>query len=205
MKPMTPDNLMPFVRLHAKQRAARVRCWVKGVSMYGLTLLALTGTLYWILPGPEQAIGQELGQLQTQIQAIRERDQAIRPRLEQARKVLGVSATVTGQPDWSILLAALAKSLDDEVVLSQCRLNKKLNAAASNNANTTPLAESYTLSIRGFGRSQDAVSLLANRLESYGLFNSVTLVKATSERYLTGNAIAFVLDCSLGSQPRGGL
>src|SRR5205823_4177490 len=97
----------------------------------------------------------------------------------------------------SILLAVLADTLGDEVVFEKCALERvipqappapALTPAAQAGKPATPALKapkappplpSWTLRASGLGRDPQAVSQFILRLESSGLFDSVTLLKTS--------------------------
>jgi len=136
----------------------------------------------------------------------------LRKELAATRWRLDSARGVGQQPDWSVMLALLAEGLGHDVVLKSCELNQvltPLTGAGRGPAVSTPGRQdpsdkkehevTFALMVTGFGRSQTAVSQFVLRLERSGLFDSVRLIDANRQPFLNGKAIAFQLECSLGS------
>ena len=107
------------------------------------------------------------------------------------------------RPDWSVVLALLARNLDDDLVLKRCKLEPEVvrKAAASPQHAAGAQADEpkrFSLEIAGLGRSQKAISHFVLRLERTNLFQKVTLVKTNREPFVTGRAMAFQIRCLLG-------
>jgi Tfp pilus assembly protein PilN len=96
------------------------------------------------------------------------------------------------QPDWSILLALLASTLEDEIVLRSVRL---VSGAAEEGDQRE--AGAPNLDFAGLGQSQAAVSRFVLRLEEISLFRSVKLLDTRREPFLDGHAITFRVECVL--------
>ena len=60
---------------------------------------------------------------------------------------------------------------------------------------------SFLIRLVGYARSQAAVSQFVLRLEAAGLFDRVTVMRTAREPFLDDQAIAFHLQCLLGSDP----
>jgi hypothetical protein len=91
--------------------------------------------------------------------------------------------------DWSVLLALLAETTRDEVVLRRCRLS----AGAGRAPRVGP--PRGTLEVDGFGSTQSAVSDFVLRLEHTQLFRYVKLIETRREPLGTGFAVAFRIEC----------
>ena len=70
-------------------------------------------------------------------------------------------------------------------------------AAAVRPATPGEEAKEFSINIEGLGRSNSAVSEFVLRLESLGLFDSVVLQKGTRETFLSGEAVAFRIQCGI--------
>jgi hypothetical protein len=56
----------------------------------------------------------------------------------------------------------------------------------------------YTLTLRGLGRTQSAVSQFVLRLEKLGPFDRVKLIDTRREPFLENEAFAFHVECDMG-------
>ena len=203
---MTSDNLMPTDRLIQKRSRNRLRVWITLCSVYATILVASFVVCYLTWGRNGAAITNEL---EATVQKTRESTRLIaklRHELTEVQAALEASRAMGDQPDWSILLALLAKELGDEVVLDHCRLicldegdrHGSQNTAISTNpaAANVPLGQRrYELSLGGFGRTQTAVSRFVLRLEHIELFGKVKLTKCNRQPFLAGEAVAFRIQC----------
>ncbi len=125
---------------------------------------------------------------------------------------LAVDQAVNGQPDWSMLLASVARLRGDDVVLKSCGLDAAAETIREKPPEkvadkTTPVASPAPMTLparaivrlQGYGRSQAAVGQFVLRLEQTGLFDDVLLVKTNREPFLDDHAMSFQLECQLKS------
>jgi hypothetical protein len=125
--------------------------------------------------------------------------------LATAERTLKANRAVGNQPDWSLLLALLARNLGDQVVLSQCELKPDVPGEAAVGAagasdQPRPARGGFILKLAGYGETQPDVSRFVLNLERAGLFDQVRLVRTSSRAFLSASAIAFELECGLGGQ-----
>ncbi|KPK79721.1 MAG: hypothetical protein AMJ81_12915 [Phycisphaerae bacterium SM23_33] len=203
---MIRANLIPAARQEAKQQRARRRAWLGVCGAYAgllLTGYALCAAA-WGADG--RGLQDQLANEEADIKTSKAELGTLHQKLEQARRKLQANRAVGDQPDWSVLLAVLASSLDDELVLTLCKLHELGQPAEPRppmRARGVPPAaapagqEQFLLTIGGYARSQAAVSQFVLRLERGRLFRTVNLLKANREPFLAGSAVAFRVECSL--------
>ena len=197
---------MPAHRREHKKRRARVRVWAAGCGVYAALLLAGYVVCLGAPGGDRGVLDGRLGETAERTENSNRQINALRPKLAQARLTLAGNRAVGDQPDWSVVLALLAKSLDDDLVLSRCQLRPATSrqtragthtsAASAGQAASKP--KQFVLEVSGLGHSQKAVSRFVLRLEQANLFNKVTLVKTNREPLMAGKAISFQVTCLLG-------
>ena len=194
---MRSRNLIPPSRLFQRQTRRVLRRWVLIVAIYAGALLAGYGVLQGRMnvgvhdgSGELQAASQVIAQGRKILDAQQRRLSAVL--IEQA-----ANRSVGHQPDWSILLSALAGELGDEVVFRGCRVECALPAGTG-----TAVNQQAAVKLDGLGKTQQSVSKFILRLEESGLFDQVKLVRTTREAMGDATAIAFQLTCSLAA--RGG-
>jgi hypothetical protein len=117
---------------------------------------------------------------------------------------LGVSlrsvSDVTEHPDWSYLLAAVARALGDDVVLGAF---DAVAAPAATNATTAAPAPSdgdltpRRFTLTGVARSHAAVTQFVLRVESLRLFAKVSIAQAAPKPMRGADGIGFQLVCVL--------
>ena len=197
-------NLIPSGRLAAKQRHARLRVWVALCCGYAVILSAGVGICYAMWARHDTGLSDKI---ESTARQISESDRAIRKyrrELPQVQAALEASEAMGNQPDWSKLLVLLAEELGEQVVLNECKLSL-LDGDVSGGPQTSasylkevPLGQRrYKLSISGFGQTQTGVSRFVLRLEHIELFDEVRLMKSDRQPFLTGEAVAFNIECSI--------
>jgi len=204
---MISANLIPAKKLARKRCRSHLRVWIFICCVYGLLLLEGTVIGYGLWYRDDKALA---GQVEALSQEIKNATRSIRDaqsRLAEAQAALAASREVRSQPDWSILLATLARQLRDEVVLNGCKLTPVKSGPPAEGGNTepgasepreAPLAQrNYQLTLSGLGRTQTAVSKFVLRLEHIDLFSEVRLTKSNRRPFLGGEAVAFRIDCSI--------
>ena len=200
---MVNANLIPAKRQQAKRRRRRYRMWVLLCAAYSLLLLGAYGLCRGVWGEGDDALDGELAKVATGIRVCQARLQALRTEQLRAQAKLEANQAVGNQPDFSALLALLSESLDDEVVLKKCQLGRGLQASTvagllgSPRAAPPPAGDALALLVTGYGRSQAAVASFVLRLEQAELFGKVNLVKANREPLLAGQAVAFLIECTL--------
>jgi len=140
-----------------------------------------------------------------EINSCNRRIAALKIEITKAETKVEAHRALGNQPDWSILLAMLADSLEDDVVLNKCHFATapKAPSVAAGGGDDPPGRQLFTLEVSGLGRSQTAVSQFVLRLEKAKLFDRVKLIKTGRQKFLTGRAIGFQLECSLGDASGG--
>ena len=116
---MTSPNFIPAHRLASRQRHRRRRLWILACIAYAIGLLGASTSGSALCHEDTDAL---TGQIATTIEQI-DRNQRATERLQDtlavARATLQANRAVADQPDWSILLAAVADCLDDDVFLTR--------------------------------------------------------------------------------------
>lgn len=176
-------NLVPADRREARRRRHRFQIWVGACALYAFAWLALHVVVQTTMASDDRALRGEIEVLRAD--AVR-KDAAVNELdldRRQAIAQLHANLAVGKQPDWSILLALLSATLEDEIVLRSVRL-----------VSQEPV---INLDFTGLGHSQAAVSRFVLRLEETALFRSVTLLDTRREPFLAGYAITFRVECVL--------
>ncbi len=193
-------NLVPMHRRDAHARSFRLRAWAVGGGTYALLLIVACGLSYAIWGGDQAAVAAQSERASRQLEESQRMIAKLQPELAEAQGKLDMITAIDEQPDWSILLKLLAKASTDQIVLTQCRLDRSDGPkAVVGKAPTTQSAASHLVTITGYGRSQAAVSHFVLRLEEAKLFDQVTLIKTSREPFASGEAFAFRIECSLNN------
>jgi len=196
-------NFIPAYRLHARQRRRRLGLWASVCVLY---LLVAAGAYLFccgVWGGDHRAQAEELSAAKSRIQQRDQAVEAIQRDLKAAEAMLRAAREVGEQPDWSTLLALLAKSLNDDLVLRQCELRADyLGPSPLSSGQPMPPANSgpFSLKLVGYGRTQEAVSRFVLQLEQADLFDQVKLIRTSREPFLAEEAIAFQVECTMGGK-----
>jgi len=215
---MTPAvNLIPLQRRRAKARRARARAWFVIGGGYAAVLI-IAGAAMLLLMSPAESTG-DLRKASTEIERSNQQVTAIRLVLAEAQQTLASARAVSDQPDWSILLAVIADSRGDELVLNRIDVAPAKDeappvgpVAPPSSVQTVGLAPKPVsraaakadVRLAGIGRSQAAVAQFVLQLESTDLFEHVWLLQTTRQDYLGDEAFAFELDCPLRGRTTSG-
>jgi len=201
-------NLIPAYRLIARQRRRLLRRWTIAVAAYALSITIAVPAANFSFNEDETLEGQLIA-LEGRIAASQDNLRELHAVSEEARATLKATRMVENQADWSLLLGVVASEMGDDVVLRECTLRTAdaafgpastgLSAAAPRTPAPGPssAADEYVVEVRGYGRTQTAVSHFVLRLERSGLFSKVTLEESRREGFLNGDAISFRLHCRI--------
>ncbi|HRQ71980.1 MAG TPA: PilN domain-containing protein, partial [Phycisphaerales bacterium] len=183
---MLTVNLIPASRLLARRRASRIRSWIAVCSVYALAVVA--GCL-----GVRIALQQDDTQTHTVILSASQQMEAsqasitrLKAELADVRRRAEAARQITNRPDWSILLALLARDRGDQLALTNCHLEALEEGG-------------YRLALGGLSRSPEHITDFTLALERSRVFDRVRLVETIRRATPRGEAVAFTLDCQLGS------
>ncbi|MBM4025365.1 MAG: PilN domain-containing protein [Planctomycetes bacterium] len=199
-------NLIPAGRLIARRRRTRLFLWATICGMYALLLGAGALTFRVVRADEERSTAEQLDSLAGQIEQDNRAMVDLRRQLAETNTALDAAQALHDRADWSKLLTGLSAQLGDEIVLSRCQLttltadNKVVNADAGGTLAALPLGAFLTecrhlMVLHGFGKSQESVSQFVLRLEGSGAFDLVRLMNRSRQTFLTGEAVAFVVEC----------
>jgi len=192
-------NLIPTPKTLQAEKRKRTRKWIAACIAYvGMLCAVYAGCRQrW---GGENLQADELEQVSSSIAVHNRKIADVKQASLTLRAMIDANNAVGKQPDWSILLALLARDLGNDVVLKHCQLDLVSDAPTlAGGSKPKP----FVLRIRGMGRTQMAVSTFVLRLENMGLFTEVKRTKASVETFMTTRAVAFELDCTLGTSHGG--
>jgi len=198
---MISVNLIPPDRLAGKTIRGHLRIWSAVGTVYLLVLVAALGACYaaW---GRNDNVGlaKQLASTQLQIDETAAAMSEMTAQLSKAKEALATVETVADQPDWSILLALLAKQTGKDVVLQACQVAPEKGPSGigdPSGENSTSEGATYRLALVGFGQTQQAVSRFLLELDRVEVFDEVRLVKSNRQPFLEGQAVAFRIECNL--------
>ena len=199
---MTRANLIPARRLEKRRRIRRAQAWAVALGAYGALLIGAYVACFAFGQDDSGAIFKDMSETTARFRASGEQIQELRTSVAEASQQLAAARLLAQNPDWSLLLAMVARSLSTEVVLERCSL-----APVDVGADVSPEPEGveviyqrYLLDLSGFGQSQTSVSQFVLRLENSGLFESVRLIKTQKREFMDGQAVSFRLECALSGK-----
>lgn len=215
-------NLIPMRRREQRKLRARRNAWIIAACGYVIILGAGYGVWHAVWGAGDRDLSRQLTLVNGDTDEASKALARLRAELSDAKLALQVNETIASQPDWSVLLALLAKLRGDEIVLNHCAMVSSVEKmAAADKPVEKPPAKPQTesvpvlpalglevpnhivVSVRGYGRSQAAVQQFVLRLEQCGLFDTVAMLGTTREGFASVDAVAFRLECSLRTRPAG--
>jgi len=195
-------NLIPSPKRLAAQRRRRTRSWVAACAVYAAMLAAVyvSCRFRW---GGNDLQGGEMARISADIDRYKGQRVAVKGAIMALRAKIDANNAVGQQPDWSILLALLARNLGSDVVLKHCELDldRPGRAPDADQGDDSP-RRNFVLEVNGLGRTQTAVSAFVLRLEKAGLFDQVKLIRTSREDFMSGKAVSFQLACTLRAERR---
>jgi hypothetical protein len=218
---MKSINLIPAPRRAAKRRKLHLRRCAIGCAAWGVLSLAVAGAAQAIWRGEEPEADERLAKVADEMGRTEAAIAAVRQQLTAAQSTLRANQGIASQPDWSILLALLGKTIDpdrpgEETVLKSClvrpahlqrghaapRTDPRRPAAQQQQTNAAAAEPvQYVLEASGMARSHAAANEFVLRMEKTGLFSKVTLLDTAREPFLDKDAIAFRIECALDHTP----
>ena len=202
---MKDINLIPRPRLAVRELKTCLRGWLGFYCFYVLLIASVLACCWatWATPAGVSA-SQELKAQMRQTAAIAQSLGRTQRELRRTEKELDATKVARNQPDWSNLLAILSDQLGGDVVLDSCELapaggGLEGQGAASQTGQTCPPPSpgQFRLVFAGFGRTQTSVSRFVLRIEQCDLFRNVRLVKTNRQPFLSGQAVAFSIECQI--------
>ncbi len=198
----TGVNLIPSARREARRRKARMRFWLTAtVVCAAFWLVGFLGAQLTLV-SDDRALRIEFDEIYAEAEGARKAVADLRAEASRGRSRLQASRAVGEQPDWSLLLALLSRTLGDQAVLRSVGL-QYAPEALEETAPSAPEAPNepppVTLELSGLGQTQYVVSRFVLRLEQTPIFESVRLVDTLREPILAGHAVAFRIECVLGA------
>ena len=199
---MARANLIPAHRREKRSRIRRVRSWARALGAYGVLLICAYAACFAFGQDDSGAILQEMRETTERFRASAEQIHILRDSVTESSQQLAAARVLAQNPDWSLLLAIVARNLTKEVVLDRCSL-APVDAGIGENLpgeGEAVIYQRYLLDLSGFGQSQTSVSQFVLRLEKSRLFESVRLIKTQTRNFMDGQAVSFRLECTLSGR-----
>lgn len=210
---MRTINLLPAI---VRERAAvrrRVRAWTVFGAIYIAALAGVGTTLRMMGSQENNKLASDGGRLTERVMQAEKELSKIRQQVQEHARALEASETVGVHPDWSILLAAIGRLREQEIVLQSVdiRAVEARPAAKAKSENKdeqdgkpksrTRMMESYVVALKGYGLSHGEVVKFVRRLEDLGPLRDVQLKEAKSQPYQGVAAVAFDAEFRLLERP----
>jgi hypothetical protein len=195
---MISINLIPRHRRMLKRRRRRLRAWSAGLGAYAAVIVAALPAARLFHAGDLALLQREADRAGNELSRQKALRGSVEKELCAARLAAQAVAVKHELPDWSLLLAALDRCLESQIMLRSCQLSPGLGPGRGMNSAPGAAAAPPTVRLAGVGRSQAAVSQFLLRLEDLGLFERVTLSASSREPQLEADAVSFNVSCVLG-------
>ena len=211
---MEPLNLLPPRRRTELRLRHRFHLWTLGSVVYGVVTLGACIALAAGEPVVDLRETRELSNLAREKEMYEDlKKQHSENILKENQRKQGADL-VADHPDWSILLDLLAERRGDDAVIVGVDVKpevasakesdtkgKAREAKAKNDKDTKDKAETrpsaYTIKIEGFASTQTAVAEFADRMQSIGIFGSVTLQNSSTRLLKQRPVVDFIVICRL--------
>ena len=202
---MTRDNLIPAWRLRKRSRLNRVRTWAIALGVYGALLAGTYVACLAFGADDGKAVLEQMRHSTERFRKAGKEIHTLRASLTEASRQIAAAHSLAQNPDWSLLLAMVARELSDDVVLDRCSL-APVDTGADEKPSAAPaealgagevLYQRYLLDLSGFAQTQTSVSQFVLRLESSRLFESVRLIKTQKRQFMDSQAVSFRIECAL--------
>ncbi len=185
-----------------RYRIRRVRSWATALGAYGVLLVCAYVACFAFGQDDSGDIITKMSETTKRFRASAEQIHELRESVTESSQQLAATRVLAQNPDWSLLLAMVARNLTEEVVLDRCSL-APVDAgihASPPAAGQAVIYQRYLLDLSGFGQSQTSVSQFVLRLEKTRLFESVRLIKTQKRNFMDGQAVSFRLECELSGR-----
>lgn len=192
---MNSVNLIPLDRRLRDDRRRRTRAWACATAVLAGLLAAAYGVAALRPDATVAPPASAFAKAAADVAHANQEAAPLRVRLAALSDDARARLLIADQPDCSVLLALLARAVDDDVVINQCEL---LHAAAG-----APPRAAQVVKISGFARTQPSVAGFMLQLEAAGIFRSVKLVRSSEQPLLSGRAASFQVECVVGPRERG--
>ena len=161
-------NLLPVGLLRQRSRRRRARHWA-AVLLLEVLLCALAALLLrFDYDNPAKQAREAINSTVGQIDVVSDKLASARAELQAVQQKLAVAGEVASQPDWSIVLAAVARSGLGAVELSSTQLMPPMISADGSSVH-------YRLALLGSSATRADVTRFVQALESCGIFSQVRI------------------------------
>lgn len=201
-------NLIPLPRREAISRGRIVRSWTVGLALY-VALVAI-GAVAVQIPVHADAphLSEDLGAIQQRIERAGRDRTEVEARIRERRRALETSRAIGEHPDWALLMSAIARSRNEDVVLESVdlALTKSDSApakpaapaggGAAAKSPAPPPRQVFTLRIIGYAQTPAGVFGFAQRIEQLGVLDRVVVKDTRSQKVGELNVVRFEIDAA---------
>lgn len=199
---MIMANLLPAARRIARRRNMRTRAWIGGICIGTMVLTGVFVTVAATWRDDRAQLRAMLEDSEGSNRVLEDRIVSLDRELEHAWAGLYAAERIRDQPDWSILLAAVAARTGEQIVLARIGLERPAptrprSRTPEGTAAAQPRPQPRDLVLSGTGVSAHQVSLFSVRLEELSLFSRVIIEQSARDQRGLEGAIAFTIRCTL--------
>ncbi|HYF14228.1 MAG TPA: PilN domain-containing protein [Phycisphaerales bacterium] len=177
-------NLLPAPRAAALRRRAMVRWWLVGLGVYALAAAGL-GVGAKVSLAADDGVHEELSRSDAELKSRTAEEESLRKQLDAVRRRHDAAMSVGHHPDWSGLLALLARSRGEGIVLDGVTMSLETRAPAPTpgaaKPPAAPRARVFKVHVRGAALHVRSANEFVLALEDSGLFDSVRLAETVSD------------------------
>lgn len=191
-------NLLSRVSRKRRQVRSCFKLWTSVCAAAGICVLGTWITFSFIARGQASVDALQLADAAKRAQDANDAVASLRADLAKATARYQLTESVVGRPDWSVLLATLAKSLQSNVSLREVRVDPGSHDGKAVDQSLLQTSRArITLSARA--KAQQDVSAYTLRLQNLGVFDKVQMLRSGRVNG-DGSDIEFQLECSIGEE-----
>lgn len=194
---MISINLMPARRQEERMKCAYIQRWIAGGVAYCFVVLIVCVAVRLTAVTPNRDREYDLDEARQSVHSLNVAIQAIEAELEQGQSMLAATQDLANNPDWGLLLGFVGKLVSGDLVLREYQLEDAVQAGVIN-----PAADvqgrpggSFQFVVKGWGRTQAAVTDFTLKLERIGLFENVKLLDSNLQPVGSSSAVSFTVQC----------
>lgn len=195
-------NLIPQPLRAARSRKRRLRRWTLGCSAYAAALMMTCAVMRGLWSADCRSLDGEISSTSRRIDDANRSINGLRAELAEMQEKSRTARNISDQPDWSILMSAVAAQVDDDLVLREVRLGAMPGLSVARVADSLNGPRRFQLSMRGSARNPAGVSRFVSKLEQMQFFDDVKLLRTSRENFLNGPSIGFEVETTFGPQQR---
>jgi len=197
-------NLIPIARLRARRRARRIRAWSVAWASCVAASASVAGWSWAAMSRLSSSDQAAMARVERRLEQSRAQTGALNKDLADTNTRLAAAESVGDRPDWSVLLAVIARewARSDAISFESCSLVPERAEAGKGGAGRGGGAGRLAFRVSGVARSQKDVNDLVIHLEELRLFARVTFESRIREDFATP-LVGFDVACTLADE-RGG-